>query len=393
MDKRTWIIAFIIFTNMLGVGIIFPLLPYYAQTLGASIIAIGFLSSMYPLFQLASAPLIGNYSDKHGRRPALLFSLAGTVLGFILLGIGGSLPILFLARIIDGASAGNFPTAFAYIADITDEKQRTQAMGAVNAASWLGFVLGPALGGVLSQYGYATPAYLAAVIAGIGLILAYCFLPETIKERTQTLKKQHLFNPHEFMKAFQDKKIAGFLLIALCIELALWLMNGTIAFFVKDAYHYTPAQYGYLNAYYSAIGILTQLLILKMLTKKLSERDIFTITSLTIAVSLFLYTIGRGNNMLVLTTTLFGFGSSMVNPLLTSIISKASSPQEQGSRMGVIQTISSIATLAGPIIATAVYTINIRIPYLLGSIISLVAVCISAFSASKIRTHLTSSKS
>ena len=385
MDKRIWIVSFIIFINMLGVGLIFPLLPYYAESLGASVIIIGFLGAMYPLFQLLSAPLIGDYSDRHGRRPALLFSLAGTVLGFVFLGIGGSLPILFLARIIDGASAGNFPIAYAYIADITKDKQRTQAMSLVNVGSWLGFVLGPAFGGILSQFGYGTPSYAAAAISFLGLVLAYFYLPETREKHLKTGEKKILFSSQEFINAFKDKKVSTYLFIALCIELALWLMNGTIALFVKDAFGFTPTLYGYFNTYYSAVGIATQLIFLRIILKYLDEKDVFILSALTIAFSLFLYAIGETMGILLFAATLFGVGSSVVNPLLTGIISKGSAPEVQGNRMGVVQTISSIATLIGPIVATSFYSINIRIPYLLGALVSIVAVIVGALASTKYR--------
>jgi len=183
-DKRLWIIFLIIFVNMLGFGIILPLLPYYVESFGAGPITIGLLSAAYSLFQLLSAPILGELSDKFGRRPVLLFSIGGTALSFGLLGIANTIPLLFISRIIDGASGGNISTAQAYIADITSKENRIQGMGIMMAAFSLGFILGPALGGLLSVYGYSVPALVAGAVALIATILTFFFLPESIKADT-----------------------------------------------------------------------------------------------------------------------------------------------------------------------------------------------------------------
>lgn len=158
---------------MLGFGIILPLLPYYVESFGSGPITIGLLAAAYSLFQLLSAPILGELSDKFGRRPILLFSIGGTALSFGLLGFANSIPLLFLSRIIDGASGGNISTAQAYIADITSKENRTQGMGIMMAAFSLGFILGPAMGGLLSVYGYAVPALVAGAVALVATILTY----------------------------------------------------------------------------------------------------------------------------------------------------------------------------------------------------------------------------
>ena len=179
MDKRIWIISLILFINVLGSGLILPLLPFFAQNLGAGPLVIGLFIATLPFFSILSGPPLGVLSDKYGRRPVLLFSLAGTVIGFLLLGVAQALPLLFLSRAIDGISAGNMSTAKAAIADITTREERVSKLGLTFAAESLGLILGPVIGGLFSRYGFTVAAFIAAGIALVCLVLTLFFFPET----------------------------------------------------------------------------------------------------------------------------------------------------------------------------------------------------------------------
>ena len=181
MDKRRLFTIFIIvFVDLLGFSLILPLLPYYAETFGANATVTGFLVASYALAQLLGAPLLGRLSDRIGRRPVLLVSIFGTFLGFMLLGAARSLWMLFAARIIDGLTGGNISVAQAYITDVTDDKNRAKALGMIGAAFGLGFIIGPAVGGLLSTFGYAIPAFAAAALSFANLASVYLFLPESL---------------------------------------------------------------------------------------------------------------------------------------------------------------------------------------------------------------------
>jgi len=166
--------------NLVGFGIIIPLLPFYAETFGASPIAIGLLFASFSLSQLVASPILGDLSDRWGRRPVLIFSLLGTVVSFVMLALANSLVMLFAARIVDGLSGGNITTARAYIADVTTEENRAKAFGVLGAAFGLGFIVGPALGAVFSRISYTAPIWAAAVITVIATALALFWLPETV---------------------------------------------------------------------------------------------------------------------------------------------------------------------------------------------------------------------
>ena len=210
MEKRRLVNIFIIvFIDLLGFGLILPLLPFYADTYGASATLVGLLTAVYPGFQLLGAPFLGRLSDRFGRRPILLISIFGTFLGFLVLGVADplgrwtagmiGLPVnatilglLFLSRSIDGLTGGNISVAQAYITDITDEENRARGLGLVGAAFGLGFVLGPAIGGVTSRWGYHVPAYIAAGLSAVNLIMVALWLPESLpaSERVEEFNRQ-----------------------------------------------------------------------------------------------------------------------------------------------------------------------------------------------------------
>ncbi|MDA3935303.1 MAG: MFS transporter [Actinomycetota bacterium] len=181
VDKRRLAIIFaIVLVDMLSFSIVLPLLPYLADDLGASAAMIGLLTAVYPFAQFLGAPLLGRLSDRFGRKPVLLASIAGTCVGFVVLAVARVLPILFVSRFIDGVTGGNISVAQAYIADVTDEKSRGRALGMIGAAFGLGFILGPISGGLLSDISYAAPAWAGAILAAINLILVTVFLPESL---------------------------------------------------------------------------------------------------------------------------------------------------------------------------------------------------------------------
>src|SRR5215212_928316 len=174
------IIFLTIFVNLVGFGIIIPLLPFYAETFGASPVVIGLLFASYSVCQLIAAPALGDLSDRYGRRPILVFSLAGTVVSFVMLAMAQSIAMLFAARIVDGLSGGNISTARAYVADITEPKDRARAYGILGAAFGLGFIFGPALSGLLARVSYTAPIWAAAGLTVIATAMAWFWLPETV---------------------------------------------------------------------------------------------------------------------------------------------------------------------------------------------------------------------
>jgi DHA1 family tetracycline resistance protein-like MFS transporter len=383
-----WIIFLIIFINMLGFGIILPLLPYYVESLKAGPMTVGLIMATYSLFQLLSAPILGELSDKYGRRPILLFSIGGTALSFGLLGIATTLPMLFLSRIIDGASGGNIATAQAYIADITTKEERTQSMGMMMAAFSLGFIIGPAVGGLLSVYGYSVPALVAGAVALIATILTYFYLPEShkpSKEVTDVPKKPLIvFNIRDFYDAVTHPAVGLLLTISFLMMFAFSLMQGTFALFTEHSLHLTAKANGILFAYLGFIGILIQLVFLKKILRLFSERTAIVIALLSMGVSLLLIAYSGSIFSLYVAITFLAFGNGIAGPVIMGLTSKLTPDHEQGNVAGMNQSVGSMARLVGPVAGTFLYsTLTARSPYLIATAI----LCITAFVAyKKLRT-------
>lgn len=371
-DKRMWIIFLIIFINMFGFGIILPLLPYYVESFGAGPLTIGLLTAVYSLFQLLSAPILGELSDKFGRRPILLFSIGGTALSFGILGIANSIPLLFLSRIIDGASGGNISTAQAYIADITSKKNRTQGMGMMMAAFSLGFILGPALGGILSVYGYAVPAFVAGVVALIATLATYFFLPESIKVNDATKsavkKRRKVFSLRDFYDALTHPEVGLFLSISFMTMLAFSLMQGTFALFSEHSLHFTAKDNGYIFAYLGLVGVMMQMFFLKRLLRWIPERKAIFISIISMAIALGLIALSTNMVLLFVAITLLAFSNSISGPVLAGLISKNTPDNEQGNVAGMSQSVGSMARLLGPVFGTVIYSqLGLTAPFLLAT--------------------------
>jgi len=373
-DRRLWIIFLIIFVNLLGFGIILPLLPYYVESLGAGAITIGLLSAAYSIFQLVAAPILGDLSDKYGRRPVLLFSIAGTTISFFLMGWAQTLTFLFIARMIDGASGGNISTAQAYIADVTSPEERTQSMGMMMAAFSLGFILGPALGGLLSVYGYAVPAYVAGAVALVSTLLTYFFLPESlpasVKAQVAVEKKKRrnpLFMFHDFKDALQHAEVGLLLTISFLMMFGFTLMQGTFALFTEHTLHLTARSNGLIFAYMGILGILMQMVFLKPILKRVPEHRAILWSIVVMAMGLGLIAVGSLVSVFV-GVTFLSLGNGISGPLLAGHISKSVSATEQGNIAGMNQSVGSMARLIGPVLGTLLYSsLGKQSPYYLAT--------------------------
>lgn len=387
-DRRIWIIFTIIFVNLLGFGIILPLMPYYAESLGASTLTIGLLFAAYSLFQFLSAPILGELSDKIGRRPILLFSLLGTVVSFALLGVAHSIPILFLARIVDGLSGGNISTAQAYVADITTKQNRTQGMSILAAAFGLGFILGPSVGGLLSRFGYAVPAFVAAAIAFISLVLTYFYLPETSNKQTSSKKRKLYFSLTDFIDALTHPKVGSVMTVYFLLMLAFASMQGTFALFAEHTLSLKADTIGLLFGYLGVIGIIIQLFLLKKLTSRFNEGFLAIVGVSIMAIAFGLMTFARDIAHLIIAITGLAVGNSITNPVLTGLVSKLSDQEEQGSALGMFQSLASIGRLIGPVAGTFLFsTYGAQAPFFAGSLLLVGAAGIGFRSLRKTKTN------
>lgn len=345
-NKRSLAIIFlIIFVNLMGFGIVIPLLPFYADHVGATPLQIGFLFAAYSLCQIAASPTLGNLSDQHGRRPILLVSLLGTVLSFALLAVAHTLLLLFAARIIDGLSGGNISTARAYISDVTEKKDRAKAYGIIGAAFGLGFIFGPALGGILGNYSYAAPAWGAAVLALIALVLTFIWLPETNQRKASARRA-----PWRELPTMLTRPVLGRLLV---LDFLYWasfaVYQTTFALFAKIRFGWGISEVGYVLALVGFIGAFIQGGAVGPVVKRLGEKT-------TMLLGLILAAIGLAGAAFVHTVPLFvaalipaAIGAALSNPTLVALISQTSRSEEQGRVQGVSGAMESLGRTVGPV--------------------------------------------
>ena len=343
--KPLAIIFLTIFVNLVGFGIIIPLLPFYAQTFGASPLVIGLLFASFSVSQLVAAPVLGDMSDRWGRRPILIFSLLGTVISFVMLALAQSLPMLFAARIVDGLSGGNITTARAYIADITAEDDRAKAFGILGAAFGLGFIVGPGLGAAFSHISYTAPIWAAAAITVVATALAYFWLPETVH-------RAHAGGRSPW-RALVDVWDRAHLRVLFTIDFVYWaafaVYQTTFALFGSRRFGFDAAHTGYLLSAFGFLGVVVQGGLVAPIVSALGERA-------TLAVGLAFAAIGWGGSALTHSVAVFvamlvpgAIGIGLTNATLSSLISKAASRTEQGRVQGAAGALESLGRTIGPV--------------------------------------------
>jgi MFS transporter, DHA1 family, tetracycline resistance protein len=342
-----------VFIDLIGFGIVIPILPYYVEEFGGTPFEVGLLFAAYSAMQFLFAPVWGQLSDQMGRRPILFWSLLGTSVGFFILGLANALWLVFLGRILSGIMGANISTAQAYIADVTTEENRARGMGMIGAAFGLGFIFGPALGGILSQFGTHTPFYFAAVLALVNAVLLYFFLPETVKK--SNVKKPHKSRFAVLAGAFKQSRFAVVTLLYFLVITAFSIMTTAFSLYTAYRFGYDAAQNGYLFAYIGALSVIMQGGLIGILSRKFGETKLIAAGCLILVVSLFLvpYVSPTNGGLLGLLAgiAMFAVGNAISTPSLTSLGSKLAPADEQGATLGVLQSSASLARAVGPALA------------------------------------------
>jgi DHA1 family tetracycline resistance protein-like MFS transporter len=343
-------IFLIVFIDLLGFGLILPLLPYYAESFGASDTVVGLLVASYAAAQLSGAPILGRFSDRFGRRPILLLSLVGTLLGFLLLGFANTLWILFAARILDGLTGGNISVAQAYITDVTDAKNRAKGLGMIGAAFGLGFIIGPASGGLLSQWGYAVPAFVAAGLVIINLLMVSLWLPESLppEKRETAAKKRPAVTFSALMDALKRPFTGSLLITRFFFGLAFSIFQTIFALYALRRFNLDATQTGFILTYVGVLAAIVQ----GGLVGRLSERfrdDVLIFVSVGImALSLLGWALSPSVAVLLIILAPTAFAGGILNTVLSSALTKAVEPQEVGGILGLSASIESATRVLAP---------------------------------------------
>ena len=347
-----------VFIDLVGFGIVIPVLPYYAEgtRFNATPRTIGFLFASYSVMQLIFSPVLGRLSDKHGRRPVLLASIIGTGIGFLILGFANTLLLLFIGRILDGITGGNISTAQAYIADITTPENRAKGMGLIGAAFGLGFVFGPAIGGILSRWGIHVPFLFAAGLCFANAVLLYFTLPETVTpDHPARVSAARGRGWSQLVESLSNPRLGFVLVIYFLFIVAFSIMTTAFSLYTMFRFGYDAQHNGYLFAYVGILAVIVQGVLIGKLVKRFGELALVVAGALIFAGSLFAVPfVGPqtgGLVALLIGGGLFSIGNSLSAPSLTSLASKSVGPAEQGSVMGVTQSVASLARAVGPALA------------------------------------------
>jgi DHA1 family tetracycline resistance protein-like MFS transporter len=378
------IIFLTVFIDLIGFGIVIPLAPFYAEHFGASAFTIGMLQASFSLMQFLFAPLWGRLSDRIGRRPVILIGLFGSAACYLLFGLAESLTVLFIARMLAGIAGANVATAQAYIADITTQENRARGMGMVGAAFGLGFIFGPAIGGLLSGFGPSVPPLFAGALSFVNFVAAVFVLPESRKPGA--LVRERASRIGALTQAMTRPGLPQLLLIFFLVTAAFSSFEATFAIFTKARFGFTPSNIGYVFAFIGVVLTAVQGGLVGRMAKRFGETRLVPFAVLTLAIGLALMPMARTVPVLLGACALLAIGSGFNNPSVSSLISRISSADEQGSILGVSQSVSSLARIVGPLVGGAVYQrFGPAAPFAGASVVMAVAFLVALTSIARMR--------
>lgn len=355
--KPIAIIFTTVFIDLVGFGIVIPALPFYVEGehFAATPLDIGLLFASYSAMQFIFAPVLGSLSDRYGRRPILFLSLLGSSVGYLFIGFATALWMVFLGRIIAGITGGNISTAQAYIADVTTRENRAKGMGLFGAAFGLGFVFGPAIGGVLSRYGIHVPFLFAAVLTFVNAIALYFVLPESLKEEDRSKEGVRKNRFAEMLDSLRDRRFSALSIIYFLLVTAFSIMTASFALYTLFRFGYDAEANGYLFAYIGILAVILQGWLFSKLAHRFGESSLVAVGSFILGAGFFVLPyVGPdfgGLSALLVVIGFFALGNSLSSPALTSLASKVASDREQGKALGLMQSSASLARAIGPAVA------------------------------------------
>jgi MFS transporter, DHA1 family, tetracycline resistance protein len=364
------ILFFTVFLDLVGFGIVLPLLPNYARELGASPLQIGIIAGAYSLMQFFFSPIWGGISDRTGRRPIILISVMTSVVSYFIFSQAQTLVLLFISRLLAGIGSANVSVTQAYITDISTRENRAKSLGILGAAFGLGFVLGPPIGGFLkTNFGIEYVGYIASALTLLDFALAFFLLPESL-----TQKKDHaefkFFSPQSFIKAFRRPELVRVMLINFCFTFAFVNMQISVPLLWKEHYGQTDENIGYLFAFVGVMSVIVQGVFIGKITRAIGERQtlFYGTAIMTFGIGLIPFVpTGFFLSIGLTALALLALGNGLSTPTNSALVTLYTPPEEQGEMLGIAQSIGSLARIFGPLSGSLLYAAEYHAPYLIGA--------------------------
>ena len=369
------VIVLTVFIDITGFGIIIPLLPFYANEFQAGPTALGVLIASFAIMQFFFSPLLGKASDKKGRKPILLISLLISFISFTIFSFANSYLMLLFSRIIAGIATER-AVAQAYIADVTDHKTRTKEMGKIGAALGAGFIIGPAMGGILSTYGFSIPGYAAMILTVINILFVISFLPEPQRVKEKTIES--ISKSSGYLRGLRDslrKPLLGpTLLILFFVTLAFSTIPVIVPLLSIDFFNFNSLELSYVFIYIGLIQIVMQGFLINPLSKRFGEEKLIALGPVLMAAGTLLMPIFQNVPIFFLANAVLAAGFGIINTSIPAFLSKRISLDEQGSILGVAGSVASIANIPGPLIIGLIYDVaGSFVPFLISAVMLVVA--------------------
>lgn len=379
------VLFLIVLVDLIGFGVIIPLLPFYAEQFRASPDVVTLVMAAYSLAQLFAAPLWGRLSDRIGRRPVLMISMAGAAASYVWMGFAHDLWVLFAARAVCGAMAGNISAAFAYVADVTTPENRARGMGLIGAAYGLGFIAGPALGGILAgadpaQADYQTPAFAAAALSFAALVLAALLLKESLSAELRAAAAGRRSQPiHRIIgDVLANPRLAFWIALSFLVTFVIAGMETTFAMWSERSFGWGPQQNGYLLAFLGLLSAAVQGGMVGPLSRRLGSHHLVIQGAVILGIAFLCLPFSQHLGFLLVVTAGLAYGFSVVTPALNSLISLEVAASHQGSVMGLSRSAAILARVVGPAFAGVLFAAMGRdAPYFASAAVMLVVLLLA----------------
>jgi DHA1 family tetracycline resistance protein-like MFS transporter len=371
----------------MGITIVIPVLPFIIAKYVASNqvgLWVGIIVSTYAFCQFFAAPVLGAISDRIGRKPVLLFCLAGSAVGYFIFGLGGALWVLLLGRIIDGITGGDVSTMFAYVADVTEPKDRGRTFGILGAVGGFGFMIGPAIGGLVGQFSITAPLFVAMGVVLISMIWGLFYLPESLskEKRSSGFDAAHLNPFAPFKHLLSSRRLATLLATSFLFFCAGTMMQGNISVFLKDLLAFGPGRIGVVLFIVGVMDIFSQGYLSGKLIPVFGEKRLAEIGLVINAVGFFLIAaVAFVPNLILLfiAIVVFNLGDGLYQPSSNGLISTSAPAGVQGQVQGASQGIQSIARVIGPLLSASLYILGASLPYFIGGSLVIVGFFVLLF--------------